>query len=80
MSGPSNLEYYRERAATQRRHAESAATPTLARIHLQLAEAYEAYVAEIVNRPSLRLVRSSPQATSCDRSETFGTGAEQNRS
>lgn len=80
MFGPSNLEYFRGRAAAERRHAEGAATPALARIHLQLAEAYEAHVAEIESKPPLRLVRSSPAPTSCNPSVTDGTAAEQNRS
>ena len=59
MFAPENLEYYRRRAATERRLAKSAASAALAQLHEQLAEAYEAYVAEIEARPPLRLVMSA---------------------
>jgi hypothetical protein len=58
MSSPDNYTYYQQRAATERRHAEQAGDPVLARLHEQLAEAYEAYVAEIEARPPLKLVGS----------------------
>ena len=59
MFAPDNYKYYRRRAATQRRYAETAASPALRRLHEQLAKAYEAYVAEIEARPPLRLVSST---------------------
>ena len=51
-----NYTYYRQRAKREREHAQSAADPSAACLHEQLAEAYEALVAEIRSRPHLRLV------------------------
>ena len=79
MFAPDNLKYYARRAATQRRLEKSAASPALAQLHAQLAEAYEAYVAEIEARPPLRLVSSStgldqPSAPLNPASGTAATG------
>jgi hypothetical protein len=62
MFAPDNHEYYRQRAATERQRAENAASPTLARLHEQLAEAYEALVAEIEGKAPLRLVKAATDA------------------
>jgi hypothetical protein len=71
MFAPENYRYYRQRAATERRLAEAAASPTLARLHEQLAEAYEAYVAEIQAKRPLRLVGSACDDT--QRSSAFAS-------
>jgi hypothetical protein len=72
MSSSDNYTYYQQRAATERRHAQQAVDPSLARLHEQLAEAYEAFVAEIEARPPLKLVGSqatAPLAMQPDSSE-----------
>jgi len=84
MYAPDNYEYYRQRAATERRHAEEAANPNLARLHQQLAAAYEAFVAEIEARPPLQLLVSpeSPGpslARSNSERDAFATGQNDKR-
>lgn len=74
MFAPDNHEYYRQRAATERQHAENAASSTLARLHEQLAEAYEALVAQIDARPPLRLVEAAPDAGQIDDSGSSERG------
>jgi hypothetical protein len=76
MSSPDNYAYYQQRAATERRHAQQAVDPVLARLHEQLAEAYEAYVAEIEARPPLKLVGTpAPRASRPDSSEQDAAAA-----
>jgi hypothetical protein len=76
MSSPDNYTYYQQRAATERRHAQQAVDPVLARLHEQLAEAYEAYVAEIEARPPLKLVGSpASHASQLDNSEQEAAAA-----
>lgn len=58
MSSPDNYTYYRKRAAAERQHAQNAGDSIPAYLHEQLAEAYEALVAEIEARPPLKLVES----------------------
>ncbi len=62
MFAPDNHEYYAARAAAEREAARSAPTSHIASIHEQLAEAYEALVAEIEARAPLRLVSSTAAA------------------
>jgi hypothetical protein len=72
MSSSDNYTYYQQRAATERRHAQQAVDHSLARLHEQLAEAYEALVAEIEARPPLKLGGSqtiAPHAMRPDSSE-----------
>lgn len=57
MSPPDNYTYYRQRAAQERQNAKNSASPALAHLHEQLAEAYEAFVAEIEAKPPLKLVK-----------------------
>jgi hypothetical protein len=53
-----NHTYFKKRALVERRRARAAPKPEIAAIHLRLAEAYEALLAEIEARPPLRLVHS----------------------
>ena len=53
-----NHTYFKKRALVERRRAKAAPTPEIAAIHVRLAEAYEALLAEIEARPPLRLVES----------------------
>ena len=79
MSVADNYNFYRQRAATERSCAASAGSPEIARLHEQLAEKYEALVAEIEARPPLRLVGSkSPEQqlplSKIDEPDTSATG------
>jgi hypothetical protein len=65
MFGLDNLTHYSRRALAERDKAATSPTLAISAIHQQLAEHYEARVAEIEARPPLRLVSSevdsSPQ-------------------
>jgi hypothetical protein len=81
MFAPDNHEYYAARAAAEREAVRSAPTSHIASIHEQLAEAYEALVAEIEARPPLRLVgteakldRPPPAARDDDAEEATASG------
>jgi len=56
---PIDVEYYRERAATERDRAKSAAQPKIAAIHLELASLYERLIElKVQEAPPLRAVGS----------------------
>ena len=53
---PEELEYYRERAAVERRYAIESSNPHAVEIHLKLAELYEALLAvEQPPRPQVHM-------------------------
>lgn len=81
MSRTDNYAYFKARVQVEREAASHASTVQIASIHEQLADAYEAFVAEIEARPPLHLVSSTPElvqhhppAADLEASEATGTG------
>ena len=69
-----NYRYFQQRALIERARAKVAPKPEIAAIHQQLAEAYEALVAEIKARPPLRLVGSSSRDMKAELSTSAESG------
>jgi hypothetical protein len=51
----SDLDYYRRRAADERKAAECATDPTARRVHLDLARRYDEAVEAEKSRPAIRM-------------------------